>query len=77
MGYSFRLTARVLLYASSHRQDSTYHGLSCSRCGALAGTRLVVGVWVGFFFFFGGGGYGCLFSVEGDYYLGGGFYVRA
>ena len=24
IGYSFRLTARVLLYASSHRQDSTY-----------------------------------------------------
>ena len=27
MGYSFRLTARVHLYAPSHRQDSTYHGL--------------------------------------------------
>ena len=27
MGYSFRLTARVLLYALSHRQESTYHGL--------------------------------------------------
>ena len=27
MGYSFRLTARVLLYAPSHRQGSTYHGL--------------------------------------------------
>ena len=27
IGYSFRLTARVLLYAPSHRQDSTYHGL--------------------------------------------------
>ena len=27
MGYSFRLTARVLLYAPSHRQDTTYHGL--------------------------------------------------
>ena len=26
MGYSFRLAARVLLYAPSHRQDSTYHG---------------------------------------------------
>ena len=26
-GFSFRLTARVLLYAPSHRQDSTYHGL--------------------------------------------------
>ena len=32
MGYSFRLAARVLLYAPSHRQDSTYHG-------ALVGTR--------------------------------------
>ena len=27
MCYSFRLTARVLLYAPSHRQDSTYHSL--------------------------------------------------
>ena len=27
IGYSYRLTARVLLYAPSHRQDSTYHGL--------------------------------------------------
>ena len=27
MGYYFRLAARVLLYASSHRQDNTYHGL--------------------------------------------------
>ena len=27
IGYSFRLTARVLLYAPSHIQDSTYHGL--------------------------------------------------
>ena len=26
IGYSFRLTARVLLYAPSHRLDSTYHG---------------------------------------------------
>ena len=34
IGYSFRLTARVLLYAPSHKQDSTY----TSR-GALAGTR--------------------------------------
>ena len=25
MGYSFRLEARVLLYASSHRQDNIYH----------------------------------------------------
>ena len=27
MGYSFRLATRVLLYASSHRQDNTYNGL--------------------------------------------------
>ena len=27
IGYSYRLAARVLLYASSHRQDNTYHGL--------------------------------------------------
>ena len=27
MGYSFRLAARVLLYASTHIQDNTYHGL--------------------------------------------------
>ena len=39
MGYSFRLTARVLLYAPSHRQDSTYHGLYYTSRGALAGTR--------------------------------------
>ena len=39
MGYSFRLAARVLLYAPSHRQDSTYHGLWYTSHGALAGTR--------------------------------------
>ena len=33
--YSFRLTTRVLLYAPSHRQNSTCHGLF----GYLAGTR--------------------------------------
>ena len=38
IGYSFRLTARVLLYTSSHRQDSTYHGLCYTSRGALAGT---------------------------------------
>ena len=37
--YSYRLTARVLLYAPSHRQDSTYHGLCYTSRGALAGTR--------------------------------------
>ena len=39
IGYSFRLTARVLLYAPSHRQDSTYHGLCYTSRGALTGTR--------------------------------------
>ena len=39
MVYSFRLAARVLLYASSHRQDNTYHGLCYTSRGALAGTR--------------------------------------
>ena len=39
IGYSYRLTARVLLYAPSHRQDSTYHSLCCTSCGALAGMR--------------------------------------
>ena len=39
IGYSFRLTARVLLYAPSHIQDSTYHGLCYTSRGALAGTR--------------------------------------
>ena len=39
IGYSYRLTARVLLYASSHRQDSTHHGLCYTSRGALAGTR--------------------------------------
>ena len=35
IGYSYRLTARVILYA----QDSTYHGLCYTSRGALAGTR--------------------------------------
>ena len=39
MGYAFRLAARVLLYAPSHRQDNTYHGLCYTSRGALAGTR--------------------------------------
>ena len=37
--YSYRLTARVLLYAPSHRQDDTYHSLCYTSHGALAGTR--------------------------------------
>ena len=39
IGYSYRLTARVLLYAPSHRQDSTYHSLCYTSRGALAGMR--------------------------------------
>ena len=31
IGYSFRLTARVLLYAPSHRQHSKYHSLCYTR----------------------------------------------
>ena len=38
-GLLFPITARVLLYSPSHRQDSTYHGLCYTSCGALAGTR--------------------------------------
>ena len=39
IGYSYWLTARVLLYASSHRLDNTYHSLCYTSRGALAGTR--------------------------------------
>ena len=39
IGYPYRLTARVLLYAPSHRQDNTYHGLCYTSREALAGTR--------------------------------------
>ena len=39
IGYSYRLTTRVLLYAPSHRQDNTYHGLCYTSRGALAETR--------------------------------------
>ena len=37
IGYSYRLTARFVLYAPSHRQDNTYHGLCYASRGALAG----------------------------------------
>ena len=37
--YSFQLAARVLLYAPSHRQESTYHSLCYTSHGALAGMR--------------------------------------
>ena len=39
IGYSYRLTARVLLYAPSHRQDNTYHGLCYTSRGSLVGMR--------------------------------------
>ena len=39
IGYSFRLAARVILYAPSHRRDCTYHGLCYTSRGALPGTR--------------------------------------
>ena len=39
IAYSYRLTARVVLYAPSHRHDNTYHGLCYTSRGALAGTR--------------------------------------
>ena len=39
IGYSFRLAAKVFLYASSHRQDNTYHDFCYTSRGALAGTR--------------------------------------
>ena len=34
IGYSYRLTARVLLYAPSHRQGNTYHSLCYTSRGA-------------------------------------------
>ena len=39
IGNSLWLTARVILYAPSHRQDSTYHSPWYTSRGALAGTR--------------------------------------
>ena len=38
-GLLFPITAWVLLYAPSHRQDNTYHSLCYTSRGALAGTR--------------------------------------
>ena len=35
----FPISSKVLLYALSHRQDSTYHSLSYTNRGALAGMR--------------------------------------
>ena len=39
IGYSYRLAARGLLYAPSHRQDNTYHGLCYTSHGSLATCR--------------------------------------
>ena len=39
MDYSFQLAARGLLYAPSHRQNNTYHGLFYTSHVALAGIR--------------------------------------
>ena len=36
----FTINSKVFLYAPSHRQDSTYHGLCYTSRGALAGTRM-------------------------------------
>ena len=38
LGYSFWLSAKKL-FAPSHRQDSTWHGLGYTGCGTLAGAR--------------------------------------
>ena len=36
----FPISSKVLLYAPSHRQDSTYHSLCYTSRGALAGMRI-------------------------------------
>ena len=38
--YSFQLEARDILYAISHKQDSTHHSLCYTSCEALAGTKI-------------------------------------
>ena len=40
MGYYLLLAAGVLLYASSHRQYSTYHGLCYTSRGVLAERKI-------------------------------------
>ena len=47
IGYTFQLAARVLLYASYHRQDNTYHSLCYTSCGALVGTKMCAWMHVG------------------------------
>ena len=47
MGYSFRLAAMVLLYASSNREDNIYHRLCYTSRGTLTGNNNNnVFVWV-------------------------------
>ena len=38
-GLLILISSKVLLYASSHRHDDTYHGLCYTSRGSLAGTR--------------------------------------
>ena len=52
IGYSYRLIARLLLYAPSHRQDNTYHGLCYTSRGALAGTIIINKTAIDMFLFF-------------------------
>ena len=40
-GLLFPISSKASLYAPSHRQDSTYHGLCYTSHGALARTRYV------------------------------------
>ena len=40
-GLLFPINNKVILYAPSHIQDSTYHGLCYTSRGALAGTRFM------------------------------------
>ena len=40
MEYFFLLTARVLLYAPSHKQDRTNQSICYTSCGALVGMRM-------------------------------------
>ena len=42
MSDSFQLAARVLLFTSFHRQDSTYHGLCYTSRRAMAGIRNIL-----------------------------------
>ena len=39
-GLLFPISSKGSLYASSHRQDNTYHGLCYTSSGALAGKRI-------------------------------------